>query len=90
MNSNNDATFPFMANPFLTWTKMMRESNGRFDGIFDEWERRQKQAVEQVHDSMGEAVKMAQTSLSFSAEVSKEWLKIARGATRWANDVVSN
>lgn len=87
MNTDNNETFPFVTNPFLTWTKMIDESQGHFDGIYDEWERRQKEAIAQVNEAMNESVKLAQSSLGFSSEVSQEWLKLARNATRWAGDL---
>lgn len=62
----------------------------RVDAVYDEYGRRQVQAVEQVSRAIGELAKMTQDSIQFSNQMSQELFKAARGTTRWASDFMGS
>lgn len=78
----------FDPNPMHAFKQMMTQSQERLDGVLEEIERRQDQAVEQTRDAMGEVVKLAQGSLDLSASMTREMLELSRSATRWAGETM--
>jgi hypothetical protein len=86
MMNQNGMTNPFLLDPMAFWKRMFDESQGRIDGMFDEVGKRQTMAVEQTHEAMNEVVKLYQGQLGFASSLSKEWLEMVKGASKWAGD----
>lgn len=75
---------------FTNWQDMMSQGVTKMDALYDEFGRRQVQAIEQTNTALAEMTKMAQDSLTFTSDLSQEWLKAARGTSRWATDLMSS
>lgn len=77
-----------MANPYGSFFEMWDQQIERLDSMYEELARRQAQATDQVNRAMAELTKMAQDSLTFTSQISQEWIKTARGTTRWASELM--
>jgi len=84
-NANN-TTKAGEFNPWISVYAIMDQHVERVDAMVEEMNRRQQQAVEQASRAIGELTKMTQDSIAFSSQMTQEWVKAARGTTRWASD----
>jgi hypothetical protein len=76
------------ANPYGALFEMWDQQMDRVDSMYEELGRRQAQATEQANRAMAELTKVAQDSLTFTTQLSQEWIKTARGTTRWASEIM--
>jgi hypothetical protein len=74
---------------FTDWQEAMAKGANQMDALYDEVGRRHLQVIEQTNSAISEMTKMAQDSLSFTSALSQEWLKAARGTSKWATDLTN-
>lgn len=77
-----------MANPYGSLFEIWNQQIDHVDSMYEELGRRQAQAAEQANRAMTELTKLAQDSLTFTTQLSQEWIKTARGTTRWASELM--
>ena len=73
---------------FEAWQTMFDQNIDRLDAVYEEIEKRQVQAVEQTNRAIGEIFKVTQDTMSFGNQLSQEWLRTARGTSRWASKMM--
>jgi hypothetical protein len=71
-----------------TWKELVDEQIQRLDGAFDEAARRHEQMLSQVEGAVEELGRLMKDSLALHGQMSREWLKIARGTTARAGELV--
>ena len=77
-----------VSNPFGSVFEVWNQQLDHVDSMYEELGRRQAQAAEQVNRALAELTKLAQDSVTFTTQLSQEWIRAARGTTRWASELM--
>ena len=72
------------------WKQLVDEQIQRLDTAFDEATRRHEQMVAQVNGTVDELSRLMKDSLSLQTQLTTEWMKIARGTTQRAGELVNS
>lgn len=86
MSTRQAASFPFPLTPFDMWNSFMTEGCKRVDSVYEEMQKRSLYAVDQTTTAIGEMAKLSNDSFGVAKQLSEEWFKVMRGATKWAGD----
>lgn len=76
--------------PLETWQQLVHEQTKRLEEAYEEMQRRNAQAVEQANAAIAELARLAKDSLALSTQLTDEWMKVARTATRQSTELLQN
>ena len=88
MNFANLDPKTLMNQPLEAWQQLVQEQTKRMEEAYEELQRRNGQAIEQANAAIAELARLAKDSLALTTQMTDEWMKVARTATKQTTDLI--